>query len=157
MEDIRKYINLVDDYDEEDEDEEEDEEELDLPSVQVGESLRPQLIKVAQVEYDEWDEENVDHYAGGGICHFIADEFCDVLSQHGINCSTVSSDHEQHVYVVAQFAEGCYSIDLHYNYYETGGGFTWSKIPNVVLHPDDIHFYRASSNPRDFEEIVGYD
>jgi hypothetical protein len=152
MEDIRRYIDLVEEFEED-----EEEEELDLPSVSVGESLRPQLIKTAQEEYEAWDEENVDHYAGGGICHFIADNFCEVLNAHGITCGSISSDHEQHVYVLAQFAEGVYSIDLHHSYYETGGGFRWSKIPNVVLDPGDIHFYRVSSNPMDFEQIAGWE
>ena len=148
MEDLRKYINLIENF------EDEEEEELDLPSVKVGESLRVELIKTAQEEYEVWDEEDED-YAGGGICHFIADNFCEVLDNSGITCGTVSSEHEQHVYVVAQFKEGVYSIDLHYSYYETGGGYSWSKIPNVVLHPDDIYFYKISIDPREFEQIVG--
>jgi hypothetical protein len=156
MKDLRKYMNLIESFDEDDW-EDEDEEELDLPSVTVGESLRPELIKTAQEEYEEWDESNIDHYAGGGICHFIADNFCEVLDRKGITCSTVSSDNEQHVYVVAQFAEGVYSIDLHYSYYETGGGFRWSKIPNVVLDPSDIYFYRLSHDPKEFKQYVGWE
>ena len=125
-----------------------------LPSVQQGEQLRPLLIKAAQQVYDDWDEEDRDTYAGGGICHLIADVFSNILWDHKINSSTVSSSHEQHVYVVAQFREGVYSIDLHYSYYETGGGFTWQKIPNVVLDPGDIHFYKITSDPGEFEAIT---
>lgn len=133
----------------------EDEENLDnLKSIEDAKKLRPELIKAAQQVYDDWNEEDVDTYAGGGICHLIADEFCNILGEHGINCSTISSTHEQHVYVIAQVEEGVYSIDLHWSCYETGGGFCWKKIPNVVLHPDEITFYRNTSDPAEFKNYL---
>lgn len=153
MDDLRRLINLIESFEDD-----EDEEELDLPSVAVGESLRPALIQAAQEEYNDWDvddEDKAEYYAGGGICHYIADRFVEILQAHNINCSSVSSDHEQHVYVVAQFAEGVYMIDLHYNNYETGGGFTWKKIPEVEFDPSDIDFYRLSIDPKDFEQYTG--
>lgn len=140
----------------EDIDSEEDLDYSNLPSVNDAEALRPELAKVAQVVYDEWDEEDMDTYAGGGICHFIADEFCSVLdSRLHVNCASVTSTHEQHVYVIGQFREGVFSIDLHHSYYETGGGFSWKKIPNVVLNPRDISFYKVSPDPSEFDEYVG--
>jgi len=50
-------------------------------------SLLPKLAEVSQKEYDKWDEKNVDEYAGGGICHFIADEICDILNSKDIDCT----------------------------------------------------------------------
>ena len=41
-------------------------------------NLKPEIAKVAQAVYDEWDE-NEDEYAGGGICHLIADEIVSLL------------------------------------------------------------------------------
>lgn len=148
---IREFI---DDYDD---DEEGDEPNYDdLPSVKEAEALRPELAQVAQAIYDKWDEEDIDTYAGGGICHYIADAFVDILySRLQLNCQSVTSSHEQHVYVAAQFQEGVYVIDLHHSYYETGGGFSWKKIPDVEIDPRDIDFYRASPNPGDYEEYVG--
>lgn len=111
-------------------------------------SLLPEICKVAQDEYDQWDEENVDEYAGGGICHFIADRIVDVIYNHYLskldgkdfNITTVSSTHEQHVYVVMcakdeRNRESVYQIDIHHSWYEKGGGFSWTKIPDVEFTP----------------------
>lgn len=125
-----------------------------LPSVDKGEALRPLLAKAAQKVYDNWNEKDVDTYAGGGICHLIADEFASILWDNNIEATTISSNFEQHVYVVAKFDEGVYSIDLHPSYYETGGGFSWKKIPNVVLHPNDISFYMVSGDPDEFDQMT---
>lgn len=145
-----KIQNISEMYD--DDDEEPD--YSNLPSIKLETQLRPLLSKVAQQEYDEWDAENIDEYAGGGICHFIADKFCEVLNKFNIDCGSVTSSHEQHVYVIAKFKEGVYSIDLHYSYYETGAGFSWKKIPNVVMYPNDIDFYRITSDPGEFDQYI---
>ena len=81
-------------------------ESQDLPSVARAQQAIPQILARAQRDYDAWDEEDRDTYAGGGICHIIADSVCDVLSDAGIECTPVSCSHEQHVYVAARFAEG---------------------------------------------------
>lgn len=133
-----------------------DDEEVDLenlPSIDQVKQHFSELITVAQKVYDEWDED-VEEYAGGGICHLIADEICNVLQHNGYNCVTVSSSHEQHVYCVIQVKEGVYSIDIPYHYYETGGGFSWKKIQEVQFSPDDITLYRITSDPSEFEEIT---
>ena len=142
-----------------DENYDEDEEEPDysnLQSVNSAKQLAPMLAKVAQEEYDKWDEEDIDTYANGGICHYIADRMSDVLHNHHIECAAISSSHEQHVYVAAQFQEGVYIIDLPYHTYETGGGFNWKKIPDVEFDERDITFYRVSANPGDYEDYIEY-
>ena len=118
----------------------------------VKEELAPYIVEAAQKEYDKWDEEDVDTYANGGICHYIAEKIADLLSNKGINAFTVSSNFEQHVYVVAQFADGVYSVDIPHQYYETGGGFSWKKLPDVEFSPEDISMYHISGDPRDIKE-----
>lgn len=125
-----------------------------LPSVKQARRLMPQLLARAQQDYDAWDESDQDTYAGGGICHIIADSICDVLYQAGINCAPVSCSYEQHVYVAAQFDEGVYTIDIPYHVYETGGGFSWKKIPDVRFAPRDMVFYRVSGDPREFDDYI---
>jgi hypothetical protein len=127
----------------------------DLATLAQVKALYPGIVRVAQRVYDDWDEANVDDYAGGGICHLIADEICSVLWEKGITCTTVSSDHEQHVYVVFQVQEGVYSLDIHWSHYETGGGFSWKKIPNIVFDPGHVSLYRISSDPGEFNNIAG--
>ena len=103
-------------------------------------SLLPKLAKKAQEEYDAWDEENVDEYAGGGICHIIADELSDVLSQNDIDAASITHPFKQHVYNIAFDTETktAITIDLPEYTYETGGGFSWKKTPDVEITPQDF-------------------
>lgn len=125
-----------------------------LPSVALAKTHMPRILAAAQREYDTWDESQVDTYAGGGICHLIAEAICDVLSDLQIECTPVSCSHEQHVYVAAKFEEGVYTIDIPYYIYETGGGFSWKKLPDIKFQPEDVVFYRTSGDPDDFRNYV---
>jgi hypothetical protein len=132
----------------------EDSDTENLPSVTRAQQAIPQILARAQRDYDAWDEEDRDTYAGGGICHIIADSVCDVLSDAGIECTSVSCSHEQHVYVAARFAEGVYTIDIPYHIYEQGGGFSWKKLPDVRFEPRDVVFYRVSGDPADWRDYL---
>ena len=129
-----------------------------LNSIKEIDTIKNELAAAAQKEYDDWvqDEEGHNEELGsGGICHLIADRLIDVLYNHGINrCQTVSSCHEQHVYVVGQFREGIYLIDVPYSYYERGGGFTWKKIPNVQFSADHIEVQKLDGNPRSLKQYT---
>lgn len=123
--------------------------------------LKNDLIKAAQKEYDEWEqnEEGYCDYLGyGGICQDIAEAMANVLSENGIECSTVSQQiGEQHVYVIAKTEDGVYEVDISPYTYESGGGYCWKKIPNVVFDQSDIIINRLSPDPEDFEQYVDYD
>jgi hypothetical protein len=134
--------------------EEDDDTNEQLPSVNQAKNLLPMILPKVQKAYDDWDETEVDTYAGGGICHILADAICDVLGNNGIECTPVSSSHEQHVYVAGKFSEGIYIIDIPYHIYETGGGFSWKKIPNITFETGDVTFYRSSSDPADWENYT---
>jgi hypothetical protein len=131
-----------------------DEQNESLPSVNTAKSAMPRILEKVQRVYDDWDESARDTYAGGGICHLIADEICDVLGSMGIESTPVSCSMEQHVYVGAKFEEGVYSIDIPYHIYETGGGFTWQKIPDIKFEPNDVVFYKISGDPDEFENYI---
>lgn len=118
------------------------------------ESLRLQFAQAAQKVYDAWDEENVDVYAGGGICHYIAEELADVCWKNGITCTTQSSSHEQHVYAVAVGGDGVFIIDIPYNVYETGAAYSWTKNEGVEFEPLDVVIDQVSFDPRDMKEFV---
>lgn len=125
------------------------------------------MASLAQAIYDDWiqDEKGYSFSHGeigyGGICHLIADSLVDYLFSLGLsskhNFCSVSSNFEQHVYVLAWFpVEGdsfseaeagaeaeeplydLYSLDIPYAVYERGGGFTWSKIDGVKFSGADI-------------------
>lgn len=125
-----------------------------LPSVMVAKKYIHKILKVAQHEYDNWDESDIDTYAGGGICHLIANEICGVLYDLGIECTTQSCSYEQHVYVVAKFEEGIYQIDIPYHVYETGGGFSWKKLPNIQFESNHVIFYKIASDTSEWNNYV---
>lgn len=105
--------------------------------------LFPQLVKVAQKVYNEWeqDEEGIDvDYGGGGICDDIASEMCAVLSNNGIDCFSHYNQYDYHTTAMAYDTETqeLYSVNLPAGVYESGAGYTWTKIPNVKISPGDI-------------------
>lgn len=116
------------------------------------------MVKAAQRQYDGWEQDHDGQdveLGSGGICHLIADDLVDVLYSHKIeNVRSVTSNYEQHVYIVGQFKEGIYEIDIPHYVYETGGGFTWKKIPNVKFSRNDIVINRLSSDPSEYSDYV---
>lgn len=118
-------------------------------------SLKEKIAQCAQNVYDNWsqDASGYDEVVGyGGICHLIADEIISLLDQYDIYCTTVSSSHEVHVYVVAKLEEGVFKIDIPYNFYETGGGYHWEKKLNVCFNEDVVYIDLISLDPNDFEK-----
>lgn len=119
-------------------------------------NLRPKMANIAQDIYDEWDED-AEVYAGGGICHLIADGICSYLADLDIECTTVScSVGDVHVFVAAKLPDGVYEIDISPYTYESGGGYSWSKIPDVKFEPDDVVVNMLSPNPEDFGNYLEY-
>jgi len=119
--------------------------------------LLPDLVKVAQKEYDDWKQDETgydEEVGGGGICHLIADKFVDLFSARGVTCTTVSSNFEVHVYTVLRLTSGVWEVDIRPYVYERGGGYTWTKIPDVNFDASDITVNRLSPFPRDFKNFV---
>ena len=125
-----------------------------LQPLALAKALAPALVAAAQAQYDEWDESDVDTYAGGGICHLIADAMVGVLDTAGITATTVSSNCEQHVYVACVLACGVYTLDIHYSLYERGGGFRWTKIQGVTFDEHYLTWYRIDADPGQFEAYL---
>lgn len=140
------------------EDEEQEEDFSHLKDEAYLKTLSPLFAAAAQKVYDQWeqDEDGMDEVLGtGGICQDIAAGICDVMSWHGIDCSTVSqSQGEQHVYSVCQIQEGVYEVDIPPYSYENGGGYTWTKIPNVKFDESFITIHKLSSDPSEFEQYT---
>lgn len=146
-----------------------DEEENEYSSIQFGEEEIPlsdlksiddlqthllEISRIAQQVYDDWDEDDQDTYAGGGICHLIADPVSSYLWANGFPASQVSSNFEQHVYTVFVVQEGVYQLDIHYSHYETGGGFSWKKKPGVLFDSDIISIDRLDVDPRSVNQYI---
>ncbi len=95
--------------------------------------LRPAIAQIAQIIYDEWDD---DEY--GGICDMIADEISGILSHNGIDNTDGGHDGDDHAYIIAYNDNESYIVDIPYDTYERGGGYNWSKIPNIQFTPNDV-------------------
>ena len=130
-------------------------------------ALRPQLAVAAQKVYDDWDaSDEVDgdwQVGSGGICHLIADAMLDVMARAlpDLNMTTVSSSHEVHVYTIVGITkqpenedddkeEEYYIVDIRPYLYETGGGYSWQKIPDIEFTPDFITI--ESCDPLELDE-----
>ena len=123
--------------------------EENLKSIKTVRKYIPDIVKIAQKIYDNWDEDDIDTYVGGGICHIIADEIAYFLRSKDIDVYVVSSNFEQHVYCILQVKEGVYSLDIPPYLYERGGGYSWSKIPDVVFDESFIMIELLSPDPKD--------
>jgi hypothetical protein len=129
----------------------------ELPSVKSLQSLTPNIVAAAQNVYNNWIQDENDPLNGGGICQDIASAICAVLNSAGIDCAEISAQvGEQHVWTVAKFNEGVYEIDIAPGYYETGGGYNWTKIPDVEFDSSMLHIGRLSPDPEDFESYIEY-
>ena len=125
-----------------------------LPLLAAAQALADQLVAVAQREYDDWDESDVDKFSGGGICHLIAEKLVGVFDRAGIEASYVWSCHEQHAYVACQLAEGVITLDVPHRLYKRGAGFTWTKLPNVVFSAADLAWYCVDANPAAYSAYI---
>lgn len=117
--------------------------------------LRPELAKAAQEVYDEWDEDRAEELGHGGICQDIAEKIAQVLDHHGIESQTISATvGDQHVYAIAKVREGVFEIDISPHIYERGGGYNWTKIPNVKFVSDHIGVSMIDKDPEKFQEYT---
>lgn len=114
----------------------------------------PELVAAAQKEYDKWDESDIDTYAGGGICHLIADALVEVFTRKGLEATTVASSHEQHVYVVFPAVEGVVVLDIPYNLYEFGGGYSWNKRAGIVFTDAHLVWDVVDADPSRYAEFI---
>jgi len=139
-------------------DDEEEEEDHNLKSIAEIKAIMPQIVAAAQKEYEEWEvDENGMHWllGSGGICQEIANAMADVLMNAGFEASIVSASiGEQHVYVVLKASEGIFSVDINPYLYETGGGYSWKKIPNVVFDESFIDIDKLDPDPKNFNEYT---
>jgi hypothetical protein len=125
---------------------------------QITDEVKRALAAAAQKVYDEWqqNEEGYDEeLGGGGICHIIADEMADILWQSKIyNLQTQCTD-QPHVYLIGKFKEGIFTVDIPYYVYESGGGFSWKKKPDVKFDESHVEIYQLDHSYRNWKKYTG--
>lgn len=112
--------------------------------------LRPEMAKAAQAVYDDWQpgEDGDEVYGSGGICDAIAEAIGGVISSHAniedLTFADGGADGDDHQWVIAYSVASneAYEVDIPFNLYERGSGYSWTKIPGVVFEPDDVYSVR---------------
>jgi hypothetical protein len=106
-------------------------------------SLRSKIIEAAQKILDEWsqDEEGMDEeFGGGGACDQISNAITDIIGQNipNVNFMDGGMEGDDHAYPIIYNDEKAFIIDIPNYIYEIGGGYSWRKIPNVILKENDV-------------------
>jgi len=128
--------------------------------------IKPQLAQTAQKIYDQWDADSDPDYGDaevgfGGICHLIADEMADKVSQQtNLDAMPNSTDYcgSPHVNIIVTNHKEAYIVDIDPFRYETGGGYNWKKIKDVNFDANDVmihqvdyeNYFDEDGNPLEF-------
>lgn len=120
--------------------------------------IASELAAAAQPIYDAWDQDadGMDQvYGGGGICQDIASALVETLDANGIEAVTVfSSIGDNHVFVAAALSDGVWMVDIPASAYESGGGYSWVKKPDVVFEADHISLLRIDAAVINGDELA---
>lgn len=115
------------------------------PLYRLLNSLRPLLAKAAQQVYNSWHpEDEYDDFGGGGICDAVSNEMAGVIySRLRIRAEVEEGGHEgdDHAWLIVSRGEETYGVDIPPGVYETGGGYSWEKIPGVHISPGHVNIW----------------
>lgn len=120
------------------------------------EALRGAMAAAAQAVYDEWDqdENGLDEELGaGGICDQIAGAISSLIDDDTIDGGHDGDDHA--FLIVTDWETEAYLVDIHPGHYETGGGYSWRKLPGVTFDASMITI--ATVDVADIADIAGED
>lgn len=126
-----------------------------IPLQEKLEQLKPEMVRVAQEIYDGWDQDGdgVDiEYGCGGICDQISNAIGDLIVGAIDNSDSIpgGQDGDDHAWVIAKVGNEAFGVDIPPGFYETGSGYCWKKIPDVIFIEDMIDIYPI--NIEDLEE-----
>ena len=102
--------------------------------------LRSKIARAAQRAYDNWVE---DEYDGGGICDEIEHQMSSILAQAGFSVTLGGQPGMDHAWTVAYDDNEAWAVDIPPGVYESGGGYSWEKIPDVRFSASDVDVYEV--------------
>lgn len=102
-------------------------------------SLRGSIANAAQSVYDDWDVDG-GWDPGGGICDSVCQEMESVIHSKLGNVETRMGgwDGDDHAWLIVYNAKHAFGVDIPPHVYETGGGYSWEKIPGVKISAEDV-------------------
>jgi len=114
---------------------------------------KSRLAEAAQRVYDDWSpDDEFDDYGGGGICDAVANAMSGILSELGFEVVEGGQEGDDHAYLFVHDGKRAFSVDIPASVYETGGGYSWRKRPDVTIDASDVEIY-----PVDIKDILGED
>lgn len=117
------------------------------------------VLKKAQAVYDDWEQiDGVDdNYGTGGICDDIAAGIAYCIELHlGMDSATMYNEYEYHTsaYAIDYNKRMVVKVDIPFRNYETGAGYTFTKIEGVKFTKDMILVEEQDFD--DFEAMLEY-
>jgi len=102
--------------------------------IQVAlEGLRPAIARAAQQVVDEWPVES------GGVCDIIAETMSGLILD-AVDCNVRTGGHpgDDHAWLIVGTGRTGFRVDIPPGVYETGGGYTWKRIEEARIRPEDV-------------------
>ena len=120
---------------------------------EIHEAL-PEIVAAAQEEYNLWEQKDGidEEYGAGGICDALASRFGGILAARGFDIVDGGQDGDDHSFIFAQKRGEVFSVDIDPGNYETGGGYSWKKIPGVEFYEGMVSVAEAS-----YRDVYGED
>ena len=111
-------------------------------------NLRHELASAAQSVIDNWeqDDDGISFDLGeGGVCDQVAEAMSSVIDNalSDISVSDGGQDGDDHAFIIVYDEKDAFSVDIPPGIYETGGGYSWKKIKDAKISPDDIVIWRV--------------
>lgn len=116
-------------------------------------NIRERLAEAAQSVVDNWDEEEI---GSGGICDQVANMLSEVIAANIEDVEIIDGGHDgdDHAWIVVFNDDKAYGVDISPYVYEIGGGYSWKKIDNAKIKPNDIDIWEI--NREDIESDSDY-
>ena len=72
-----------------------------------------------------------------------------------VNVTEGGQPGDDHMWLIAHRDNEVYGVDIPHSLYEAGGGYMWSKIPDVVFSPEHIDIWKMDINAEELQnELV---
>lgn len=121
--------------------------------------LRAPLATAAQEVVDAWeqDDEGFDcELGGGGPCDEVARALQGVLSDAGLDSTEGGHEGDDHAWLIAYDArtKELVGVDIPPGVYETGGGYSWTKLDDATISPSDVDVWPINEK---FDDVIDPD
>lgn len=87
------------------------------------------------------DEDGYDDVFGaGGVCDQISEQISGAIVERYDDIGIIDGgqDGDDHAYPIAYRNGAAFAVDIPPSVYETGGGYSWQKIPGATIEPSDV-------------------